>query len=148
MSVAAQIVEHVPGVAERRLRVDHPLRLCGRRKKGGERPSVGEWFKLAVEMQRTRVEGMAQLFKKQAPEQAREYPHGQEVTGATGDPVLAVRGDASARHHAVHVGMMLQVLPPGVQERDEADLSAEMFRIGSDRAQGFGAGAEQDVVES
>src|SRR5260370_39462781 len=50
MGVTAQIVEHVPGVAERRLRVDHPLRLCCGRKKGGERRCVGERFKLAVEV--------------------------------------------------------------------------------------------------
>jgi hypothetical protein len=49
----------------------------------------------------------------------------REETGTTGDPVLAVRGDAPTRHHAVHMGMMLQVLPPGVQERDEADLGAQ-----------------------
>ena len=47
----------------------------------------------------------------------------------------------------MHVRMMLQVLPPGVQHRDEADFGAQVFRIGSDRAQGFGAGAEQDIVE-
>jgi hypothetical protein len=43
--------------------------------------------------------------------------------------------------------MMQQVLPPGVRDRDEADLGAKVFGIGGDRAQGLGAGAEQDVVE-
>jgi hypothetical protein len=33
-----------------------------------------------------------------------------------------------------------------VQERDEADLGAEVFRISGDRSQGLGAGAKQDVV--
>ncbi len=61
--------------------------------------------------------------------------------------MFAVRGDAAARYHAVHVRMVLQVLPPGMQDRDEADLGAQVFRIGGDRAQGFGAGAKQHVVE-
>src|SRR5258708_19578037 len=147
MGVAAQIVEYVPGVAERRLCIDHPLRLCRGGEPGGERLGVGEWFKLAVEMQRTRVEGMAQLFEKQTPEQAREYPHGQEETGATGDPVLAVRGDAATRHHAVHVRMMLQVLPPGVQDRDEADLGTQVFPITGDLAHGLATRAKQALVE-
>jgi hypothetical protein len=43
--------------------------------------------------------------------------------------------------------MVLQILPPGVKERDEADLGTQVFRIGGDRAQGFGTGAEQDVVK-
>lgn len=69
VGVAAQIVEYVPGVAERRLRIDHPLGLGGRREKGGERLRVGERFKLAVEMQCAGVEGMAQLCEEQTPEQ-------------------------------------------------------------------------------
>src|ERR1700694_3611964 len=43
--------------------------------------------------------------------------------------------------------MMLQVLPPGVQERDEADFGTQVFRISGDRAQGLGACAKQDVVK-
>jgi len=37
--------------------------------------------------------------------------------------------------------------PPGVQERDEADLGTQVFRISGDRAQDLGAGAKQDVVK-
>ena len=142
VGVAAQIVEYVLGVAEGRLRIDDPLGLCGRREKGGERLRVGERFKLAVEMQCAGVEGMAQLCEKQTPEQPREYPYGQEEAGATGDPVFAVRGDAAARYHAVYVRMVLQVLPPGMQDRDESDPGAQVLRIGGDRAQGFGASAD------
>src|SRR5258708_3071778 len=42
MGVAAQIVEYVPGVAEGRLRIDHPLGLCRGCEKGGERLGVGK----------------------------------------------------------------------------------------------------------
>jgi hypothetical protein len=35
-----------------------------------------------------------------------------------------------------------------MQDRDESDIGAQMLRIGGDRAQGFGAGAEQQVVEN
>jgi len=142
VGVAAQIVEYVSGAAEGRLPIDDPLGLCGGREKGGERLRVGERFKLAVEMQCAGVEGMAQLREEQTPEQPREYPYGQEETGATGDPVFAVRGNAAAWYHAVHVRMVLQVLPKGMQDRDEADLGTQVFRIGGDRAQGFGASAD------
>ena len=147
VGVAAQIVEYVSGIAEGRLRVDDPLGLCGRCEKGVERLNVGERFKLAVEMECAGVKGMAQLCEKQTPEQPREHPHGQEETGATGDPVFPVRGDATARDHTVDVRMVLQALPPGMQDRDEADFGAQVFRIGGDGAQGFGAGAEQGVVD-
>ena len=40
-----------------------------------------------------------------------------------------------------------QRLPPSVEDREEAELCAEMLGIGGDRAQGFGGGVEQDVVD-
>ena len=43
--------------------------------------------------------------------------------------------------------MIVQVLTPGVQHRDQADLGAEMFGIGGDRAQRLGRGLEQDRVD-
>ena len=41
----------------------------------------------------------------------------------------------------------MQVLSPGVQHAEEADVGAEMLRVGGDLQQGFGAGAEQQVVD-
>ena len=38
-------------------------------------------------------------------------------------------------------------MPPGMKDGEEADLGAEMFRIGGDGAQRFGGGAEENAVE-
>ena len=43
--------------------------------------------------------------------------------------------------------MVVQVLAPAVQHRDQADLGAQMFGIGGDRAQRLGRGPEQDRVD-
>jgi hypothetical protein len=43
--------------------------------------------------------------------------------------------------------VMLQILSPRMQDREEADLGAQVLRIGGDRAQRFGAGAKQQIVE-
>ena len=45
------------------------------------------------------------------------------------------------------VGMQKQVLSPGVQDADHADLCAQVFAIDSDLQQGLRAGGEQQVVE-
>ena len=42
---------------------------------------------------------------------------------------------------------MEQRLPLSVEDGEEADLCAEVLGIGGDRAQGFGGGVEQDVVD-
>jgi hypothetical protein len=45
------------------------------------------------------------------------------------------------------MGMMMQVLSPGVEHRDQPDLGAEVLGIGSDDAQRLGCGSEQDGVD-
>ena len=47
----------------------------------------------------------------------------------------------------MHVGMRVQVLPPGVQHTEEADVSPQVARISGDLEQGLGTGAEQEVIE-
>ena len=43
--------------------------------------------------------------------------------------------------------MKEHVLSPGMQNGDEADLSAEMLGVGRDRAQRLGSRAKQNVVD-
>src|SRR5215471_4531013 len=47
----------------------------------------------------------------------------------------------------MYVRMMQQVLSPGVQHAEKADLGAEMSGIGGDFQQCGGTGAEQEAVE-
>ena len=80
------------------------------------------------------AEGALELVEEQGAEAAREDAHGQEEAGAAGDPAVAAGGDAAAGDDAVQVRMEGQVLPPGVQHAEEADLGAEMLGIGGDLA--------------
>jgi hypothetical protein len=43
--------------------------------------------------------------------------------------------------------MIEQVLPPGVQNGEKADLGAQVFRVTGDGEQGFRRGAEQKTIE-
>ena len=43
--------------------------------------------------------------------------------------------------------VMFEVLAPGVQDGQEADLGPEVLRIGGDLLQGLGGGAEQEAVD-
>ena len=47
----------------------------------------------------------------------------------------------------VNVGMQEQVLSPGVECADDADLSSQVFGIGGDFEQSLSAGGEQQVVK-
>jgi hypothetical protein len=45
------------------------------------------------------------------------------------NPARVVWRQTTGGNDAVHMGMGLQVLPPGVKHTQEADVRAEMFRI-------------------
>ena len=45
------------------------------------------------------------------------------------------------------MGMMMQVLAPGMQDAEEADLGAQVFWIARDGEQRFSAGTKEDVVD-
>src|SRR4029077_7476305 len=47
----------------------------------------------------------------------------------------------------MNVGMKFELLAPGVQHAEEANLCAEMSRIASDFQKGVGTGTEQEIVE-
>ena len=58
------------------------------------------------------------------------------------NPARVVGRQTTGWNDAVHMGMGLQVLPPGVKHTQEADVRAEMFRIGGHLFQRRGAGLE------
>lgn len=60
---------------------------------------------------------------------------------------MLVRADAASGNNAVQVRRMPQVLAPGVQEREEADVRAEVSVIAGDGEQCWRAGVEPDVVD-
>ena len=80
-------------------------------------------------MRRRRTRSAAAQDKKEAAKQPREHPNREEEAGPADDPALTVRRDAIARHRAVHARMVQQILPPHVQDRDEADFRAPVCRI-------------------
>ena len=80
------------------------------------------------------------------PEQSRQHAYRQEEAGTAGDPTLAVRGDATAGHDTMQMGVMKQILPPGVKHGEEADFRAEVLGVGGDSAQGLRRGAEENAV--
>ena len=86
-------------------------------------------------------------FEEQAPEQAREHPNRQEEVRTAWHPAHAVGGDAPARYNAVNMRMVIEVLSPGVQDSGEADVGAEVLRIGGDRGERLGRGLEQQSVD-
>ena len=67
-----------------------------------------------------------------AAEHFAEHSYGQKEPGGCMDPMRSIRRDTTCRNDTVDVRMMLQILSPGVQHAEKADLSSEVFRISGD----------------
>ena len=147
MGVAAEIGQHLGGAAEGRLGIDDPVDPAQFAQAAGEGGGLRECGEIAEEAEFAGLEGGAQRVEEQPAEEAREHAHRQEEAGPAGDPACAVERRTAAGHDAMDMRMMVQVLAPGVEHGDEADLGAEMLRIGGDGAQRLGRRPEQDGVD-
>jgi len=85
---------------------------------------------LSVKRQPTVAEGIVKQGQEFAAKQPTHYRHGQKESRPTSDPPAAVRSDASARHHTVDVRVQVQILAPGVQHREKANVGAKVLRVG------------------
>ena len=63
------------------------------------------------------------------------------------DPLRGLGRKTSGWNHAVEVGMMEQVLPPGMQDSKESNLCSKVARVLGYLLQGLRTGAEQEVIE-
>src|SRR5712691_5745921 len=68
----------------------------------------------------------------EAPEATREDTDGQEEVGPTWHPTRAIRCHPPSGEDTMQMGMMVQLLPPGVQHGEAPDLRAEMLRVPGD----------------
>ena len=109
---------------------------------GRERVALFERGEIAEELQFARVERRHEAFEEQASEQAREHADGQEESGRHRTQCPPIGGDAAARHDAMDMRMVIEVLAPGVQHGREADLGAQVLGVAGDRRERLGGGLE------
>ena len=99
-----------------------------------------------VEHQSALFEAMLEVVEKLPAEQCRHDRYGKEETLPAGYPTVSVRGQTAPGDNAVDMGMIHEVLPPGVQNADDAYFSAEMFRIIGKFNERFGNRTEKKIV--
>jgi len=120
-------------------------------KQGAQESAEGflvlEGSKRAGEEQLALVESSFQSGDELAAKDATEYAHREEEGIAGMDPAGVIGRKTSGRNQTMQMRMEQQVLPPTVQHGKEADLCAEMIRIGGNLEQSLGGSVEQQVIE-
>ena len=87
-------------------------------------------------------------FQELAAEDLAQNPLRKEEPGISRTyPLSVIPRQAARRDDAMNVGMMLQLLIPGVEDAEESDFGAEMLGVGGDVDQRLGAATEQQPVD-
>src|SRR5215831_6566668 len=124
MRVAGQGAQHPLWSGQRRLGVDHPLRLLQSREKLVPGSRDAQAVALPLQAQTLLDSGLPQRGQECAPKQPTEDTHWQEEALGTGDPGRAIQREASRGDQAMDVRMMVQRLTPSMQDPEKADLGA------------------------
>src|SRR5271165_5236731 len=135
------------GTTEGWLAIDHPVMPEQLAEPSGEDIRLSEPFQIAIEAKLPCAAGALQRSHELTPKNPAQHLDGKKERVAGVDPVGVIQRESTRWDHAMDMGMMLELLIPGVQHAEEADLGAEMSGIASHFEQGCGAGAEQQVVD-
>ena len=147
MCITAEVVENMLRAAEGPLAVDDPVVTEQLPDERGESLRLGQRQDLAVETELAIREGALQGFDKLAPKDATEHLDRKKESIARANPAGVVGREPAGGNDAMDVRMMLQLLIPGMEHTEKADLCPEMFGIASHFEQRFSAGAEQQIVD-
>jgi len=147
MCIARQVVEDMFRSTEGSLGVDHPILTKQRAQKGMEGFLFAESFEATGEQQFAVTESLLESGDELAAKDTAQHLYRQEEWVARLDPALVIGRETAGGNYAVDVRVMLEILPPGVEDTQEADLCAKVLWIGGDLQQGCAAGSEQEVVD-
>jgi hypothetical protein len=132
VGVSGEVLEHLLGPTERGLGVNDPVFAS----KGLEPtvPCLGmfEFVKVAVETKLMLVVGALKSGKKLSAEEPAQESNGKKESGATAHPALFIQAQSSAGNDAMEMRVMMEILPPGVQNGETGDLRPEMFWISAE----------------
>ena len=148
VGVAAQVLQRLPRTSERRPYFDDPLVAVERPHKRLELTRSIEWRKPPVETQLALGESLPETVDELAAKDLGEDLLGQEeALRRRVDPAAVIERETAGGNDSRDVGVFLEALIPTAQDREEADLGAEMARVASDFEQRLCARSQQQRVE-
>src|SRR5262249_20162173 len=147
MSITGQVLEDVLRVLERLFSVDDPLLVAQRGEEAlpggglGECPTAPRQGQVAFRV------GLCQACQVETPEAARQDPDGQEEVRTTRHPLGAIRCYPSGGQDTMQMGMMVELLAPGVEHREAPNLRAEMRGVPGDVLERLCHRAKEQAVQ-
>lgn len=148
VGVVAEVSEEIGGSAKGAFGVDDPGFGVEGVAEGGPCEGVLEVGEMARKVEITLSAGLDERLDEKVLKALTEDLHREEVSRTGWDPPMRIGGEAASGDDAVDMGVMGEVLRPGVQNGSEANISAEVLRVSGDRQQGLRGGMEEQVIEA
>ena len=100
-----------------------------------------------MELELVLREELLQSGNELAAEDSAECCDRQEEAARGIDPSGAIKSQAAGGNDVVDMGMMFEVLSPGMEHAEESDVGSQVLRIASQFEHRRGAGAVEQIVE-
>jgi len=147
MGIAGQVVENMFGAAEGWLGVDDPVLLEQLPEKVAEAAGSREMQLRAMKLQLVLREELLQSSDELTAEYSAQCVDGQEEAWRGIDPSGTVESQAAGGNDVVNMGMMLEVLSPGVEHAEEPYVGSEVPGIAGQFEHRRSAGAVEQIIE-
>jgi len=147
MGISAEVLKDPLGAVEGRFRIDGPFFMVEIPQEGFEVPGILEMTERGRKDQISSLEATFEEAEELTSEQGRQDSDGKEESFAAGDPAVAVRRKAAPGDDPVEVGMIQEVLPPGMENADHPHLGAEMFGVLGQFRERLGGRVKKEVVQ-
>jgi hypothetical protein len=108
---------------------------------------LSQKLQVSVEVELAILKRLFERVDELAAKNFLQHVLGQEVIVSGTNPARVIGREAAGRKDTVHMWMSGELLAPRMQDAEETDLCAEVSGIASDFEEGFGTGAEQEVVK-
>src|SRR5258705_5470956 len=127
VGIAGEVVENMFGATEGWVGVDHPVLLAEFPEEAAECARQGKLLQRAMELKPVLLEEFTKPHPEPAAEAAAECLDEQEKASRGIDPTGAIRSQAAGRNDVVDMGMMLEVLSPGMEHAHETGVRSPVL---------------------
>ena len=142
MGVLTEITKRLLRPSKGALGINHPFGTEQRTQPRRENLRIVQRGERSVKAEFMLCMQLFEAIDELAPKYLTEHLDRQEELSLRGDPLRVIGGETAGGNNAVHMGMMLQFLIPGVEDAEEADLCAKTFGIARDLKQCLSTGPE------
>jgi len=147
MGIATQILQHMLGASDGWFGVNHPVFAEKGPQPGSEDLRLREWSEILRKTEMFVLKSGLETSHELTAKNTRQHRDGEKEASAEWNPAGVIARQPTVGNNTMDMGVKLELLIPGMQHAEEADLGPEMSGCASDFEKGVGTGAEQQIVD-